>query len=78
MPHPADSSFNRRLAVYSRLLPAWWVGRSAIHLLEGAGQIPGRKRLVRVPERIYRAVRTQLDGYLAALGLIEPQEAEGD
>jgi aminoglycoside phosphotransferase (APT) family kinase protein len=75
-PHPADTTFQARLAVYSRLLPAWWVGRSAIHLLQGAGQLGGSKRLVAVPERLYRSVRAQLDGYLAALGLIEAPVVE--
>jgi aminoglycoside phosphotransferase (APT) family kinase protein len=75
-PHPVDRTFGRRLAIYSRLLPAWWVGRSALHLLEGAGQIAGHKRLVKIPERLYRAVRSQLDGYLAALGLFKSVEAE--
>jgi aminoglycoside phosphotransferase (APT) family kinase protein len=75
-PHPADTTFRARLEVYSRLLPAWWVGRSAVHLLQGAGQLGGPKRLVAVPERLYRSVRGQLDGYLAALGLIEPPEVE--
>jgi hypothetical protein len=44
--------------------------------LEGAGQIGGRKRLAPVPARFYRAVRKQLDRYLAALGLIEPDEED--
>ncbi len=75
-PHPADTTFHARLAVYSRLLPAWWVGRSALHLLQGAGQLGGPKRSVAVPERLYRSVRAQLDGYLAALGLIEAPVVE--
>jgi hypothetical protein len=62
------------LSVYSRLLPIWWVGRSALHLLEGAKQIIGRSRLVPIPTRMYRAARVQLDNYLAALGLVEPPE----
>jgi hypothetical protein len=75
-PHPDDPGFRARLAVYSQLVPAHWVGRSAVHLLEGAGLIGGRPRLARVPVRMYRAVRKQLDNYLATLGLIDPPEAE--
>jgi hypothetical protein len=71
VPHTGDSLFSERLAVYSQLLPAWWVGRSALHLLEGAGQLSGRPRLARVPARMYQAVRTQLDRYLVALGLMQ-------
>jgi hypothetical protein len=75
-PHPDDAGFCQRLATYSRLLPAWWVTRSTLHLLEGAGQLSGPRRLAPVPSRMFRRVRTQLDQYLAALGLIEPPEEE--
>jgi len=75
-PFASDPGFAERLAVYNRLLPAWWVGRSALHLLEGAGQLTPRPRLAAIPQRMYKAVRTQLDYYLAALGLVEPPEPE--
>jgi aminoglycoside phosphotransferase (APT) family kinase protein len=78
-PAPADDAdFRRRLAVYSHLLPVWWVARSALYLLEGIGQTQGRKRLVRLPARVFRQLRGQLDGYLVALGLIEREDAEAD
>jgi aminoglycoside phosphotransferase (APT) family kinase protein len=76
VPLPNDPTFAERLAVYSRLLPLWWIGRSALHLLEGAKQVTGRQRLVSVPERMYRSVRGQLNSYLAAVGLIERPEVE--
>jgi aminoglycoside phosphotransferase (APT) family kinase protein len=78
-PAPAgDAGFRSRLATYSRLLPAWWVTRSVLYLLEGIGQTQGRKRLVRLPSRVFRQLRGQLDGYLVALGLIEPDEDDAD
>jgi aminoglycoside phosphotransferase (APT) family kinase protein len=75
-PSAADAGFAERLAVYNRLVPAWWVGRSVLHLLEGAGQMGGRKRLAPVPARFYKSVRKQLDRYLAALGLMAPPEGD--
>lgn len=78
-PPPDDQTFAERLAIYSRLLPLWWIGRSVLHLIEGVKQITGYTRLVPVPTRMYRSVRTQLDSYLAAVGLIErPEPEEGD
>jgi len=73
VPHPGDRYFRERLAVYSQLLPIWWVGRSALHLLEGARQAQSHQRLAMIPSRIYRSVRVQLRNYLAALGLMEPE-----
>jgi len=78
-PLPGDETFAERLAVYSRLLPLWWIGRSVLHLLEGAKQVAGRPRPVPIPARLYRSVRGQLDNYLATIGLIEwPEPAERD
>lgn len=74
---PGDEAFAERLSVYGRLVPVWWVARSALHLLEGLNKISGRKRAVAVPARMYRAVHVQLENYLAALGLIDPPEREG-
>ncbi|PKO22082.1 MAG: hypothetical protein CVU38_11250 [Chloroflexi bacterium HGW-Chloroflexi-1] len=74
VPHPRDETFWERLVVYNQLLPAWWVGRSAVHLLEGARQAVGQQRLVSIPTRLYRSVRTQLDNYLVALGTMAPAE----
>jgi len=78
VPHPQDATFWERLSVYDQLLPAWWLGRSAVHLLEGARQAMGRQRLVAVPTRLYRSVRIQIDNYLYALGLIAAEEADSD
>lgn len=75
-PLPTDTTFSERIAVYDRLAPVWWIGRSAMHLLEGAGQLNRGPRLGAIPARMYRAVRAQLNTYLAALGLIEPPEGE--
>jgi len=72
VPHPGDRYFRERLAVYSQLLPVWWVGRSALHLLEGARQAQSRQRLAMMPSRMYKSVRVQLGNYLVALGLMEP------
>lgn len=72
VPHPGDLYFRERLAVYNQLLPVWWVGRSALHLLEGARQAQSRQMLAMIPSRMYKAVHTQLGNYLVALGLIEP------
>jgi len=76
VPLPQDATFWERLSVYDQLLPAWWLGRSAVHLLEGARQAMGRQRLVAVPTRLYRSVRAQLDNYLCALGLMAVEEAD--
>ncbi len=77
-PVPAgDPGFCERLAVYGRLLPAWWTARTAAHLLDGIEGAPSsRRRMVRLPARLFRGARRQLDVYLAALGLIEAPEAE--
>lgn len=79
-PAPAgEPEFGERLATYNRLVPAWWIARSMLHLLEGAGQIQGKMRLSRVPARFYRSVRHQLDMYLAGLGMIAaPEEDDED
>jgi aminoglycoside phosphotransferase (APT) family kinase protein len=77
-PPPGDTTFAERLRVYSQLVPARWVGRSAVHLLEGAGQTSRRRRLAPVPQRMYRSVRKQLDVYLAALGLMALPEEEDE
>jgi hypothetical protein len=58
------------LALYNRLLPIWWVSRSALYLLEGAGQMPTRPRLSSIPEHIFRNVRARIDVLLAFLGLL--------
>ena len=77
VPAPGDTSFEERLRVFCQLLPVWWVGRSIVHLLEGADKLTKQSRVVRVPARMYQAARKQLDGYLAALGLIAlAEEAE--
>ena len=68
-PLPGDVEFPKRLALYNRLLPIWWVSRSALYLLEGAGQVPARPHLSPIPEPIFRDVRARIDVLLAFLGL---------
>ena len=69
-PPSKDVEFSERLALYSRLLPIWWVGRSALYLLEGAGQVATRPRLTPIPEHVFRDVRARIDVLLAFLGLL--------
>ena len=75
LPAGDDPGFAERLAVYSQLVPAWWVGRSVLHLLEAAGAGRTRRRLAPIPGRMYRSVRKQLDRYLVALKLMDMAEA---
>lgn len=67
-PPIADGEFSKRLALYSRLLPIWWVGRSALFLLEGAGQVATRPRLSPIPETVLWDCRKRIDHLLAFLG----------
>jgi aminoglycoside phosphotransferase (APT) family kinase protein len=76
VPCPEDVDFTARLELYNQLLPAWWVARSTVHLIEGVDQLASGRQAATMPARMYRAVRRQLDNYLAALGLIEPVSAE--
>jgi hypothetical protein len=69
-----DASLATRLNVYMQLLPAWWIARSLLHLVEGVAQGSGRTRARAVPRRMYFSVRKQLDRYLAALRLIQLPE----
>ena len=68
-PLPGDAEFPKRLALYTRLLPIWWVSRSALYLLEGTGQVPPRPRLTPIPEHVFPDVRARIDVLLASLGL---------
>jgi aminoglycoside phosphotransferase (APT) family kinase protein len=68
-PLPGDVEFQKRLALYNRLLPIWWVGRSALYLLEGAGHMPARPRLTPIPAHVLGDVRARIDVLLAFLGL---------
>ena len=70
VPPVKDAEFTERLALYSRLLPIWWVGRSALYLLEGAGQVPARPRLSSIPEHVFRDARVRIDRLLGILGLL--------
>ena len=68
-PLPDDMDFSQRLALYNRLLPIWWVSRSAFYLLEGTGQVPARPRLTPISEHVLREIRARIDELLAFLGL---------
>jgi aminoglycoside phosphotransferase (APT) family kinase protein len=63
-----DVEFSKRLALYNQLLPIWWVGRSALFLLEGAGQVATRPRLSPIPETVLCDCRERIDRLLASLG----------
>jgi aminoglycoside phosphotransferase (APT) family kinase protein len=66
---PGDDDFRHRLRLFNHLLPIWWVGRNALFLLEGAGQIAARPRLAPIPDGIYDQARRRTAALLALLGL---------
>ncbi len=74
LPRPDDDTFAERLSVYDRLVPSAWVARSAILLMEGIAKSSNKRRQAATPSRLYRTVKTQLNHYFVALGLLEAED----